>query len=370
MKSLIQVHLFIIARLIVVAIGISLISACNSQRENDNPAAGSAASLNIALKNSIEQSILPGITDFKTETELLQTQVSSFCNAVNQSSLINLQNRWKTLSSQWSRIVIYNIGPVNDDLIFPKVIFIESMRQRGTDYSDTVRAELANILSDSTVLDQNYFDNLTFTKVGILALEILIFEDSNGIHSTELTDIVNDYQSNSRKCEYLNGISQLLHRHASYIQNGWETEHLDTNKAFKNILIDGELEDGSESVPKLITAIQEHLDYLKKRKLEVILDAQIANYFYQNVIATLDEIETLLQGQDDEIYSFYDHMSGGGFDDVIELINTNINLARLAANNQSRSELTSAIGILDGNFKREVPDSLNVILGINFSDGD
>jgi hypothetical protein len=40
----------------------------------------------------------------------------------------------------------------------------------------------------------------------------------------------------------------------------------------------------------------------------------------------------------------------------------------LTNNNQAEFEIYS--GILDGNFKREIPDALGVTLGINFSDGD
>jgi hypothetical protein len=32
--------------------------------------------------------------------------------------------------------------------------------------------------------------------------------------------------------------------------------------------------------------------------------------------------------------------------------------------------LEISLGYLDGNFKREIPDSLELDLGINFSDGD
>ncbi len=356
--------------LITLLSGSLFLSACNTERTNDEPEAGSAQSLNIALKNTIENSIIPDFTSFKTGHDSFQSQVDTFCSTTNQTNLSSLQDQWKALSSQWNRIAMYNLGPLNDDLIFPSINFIESMRQRGTDYTNTARGELSTILSNSTTLNQSYFDSLSFTRVGMLALEVLIFEDSNGVHATDLPSIVSDYQANSRKCDYLNGMSLLIGRYASTFIDGWETDFLNTGTSFKDTLIAGELEDSAESVPALITAIQEHLDYIKKRKLEAILDAQISNYFYQNITASLVAIEDLLEGTNAENYSLFDHMISSDFQDTVTLIKTNINTAKQAASDNNRSELSAAIGILDGNFKREVPDALNVVLGINFTDGD
>jgi len=355
---------------VTAILGLVLLApACKTQRANDLPQPGSAASLNIALKNTIDDIIIPAITGFKTEATSLQDTAATFCGAASPANLSALQAQWRQLSLQWNRIVIYNFGPLNDNLIFPKINFIESMRQNGTDYTNTVRGELAARLGDTTTLDPTYFDSLSFTKTGMLALEVLIFEDSNGTHSTDPADVLANYQSNSRKCEYLLGMSRLLVRHADYVEHGWDTEYLNTGKPFRDILLDGELEDGSEPVPALITAIQQHLDYVKKRKLEGILDAQIADYFYPRLLATLDAIETLLDGIDDH-YSFFDHMNSSGYQDAVDTVRAGIAGARQFATNQDRSNLAAAVGSMDGNFKREIPDSLNVTLGINFSDGD
>lgn len=362
-------------KLFLLTFFFTLISACENQRENDFPAPGSADSLNIALNNGIEKNILPGISSFKTKSELLQTKTGVFCSntpdSINQENLIALQNQWKVLSLQWNQVAMFNIGPLNDSLFDPKINFIESMRLRGTDYTATVRAGLTSRLSDATLLDQNYFDRLNFNHVGMLALEVLLFEESGGTNSTDLSLIVSDYKAHSnRKCEYLTGMVALLVRHASEVEHGWLVEFLDTGKPFKTILLNGELADGAEPVPALITVIQQHLDYLKKRKLEAILDAQISDHFYQNISASLDAIENLLQGVDEDSYSFFNHMLSGGFSEQVDIVKKNLNTARQAATAKNRSELTIAIGLLDGNFKREIPNSLNVTLGIVFTDGD
>ncbi len=356
--------------ILILSLCITLISACDTKRKNDEPVAGSADSLNLALKSSIEESIVPAISAFKTETETLQTNATTFCSNIDQTNLETLQDQWKALSLQWNQIVMFNIGPLDDDIIFPKMNFIESMRQRGTDNTGVVRGEIVARLGDITPLDESYFNSLSFTRVGMLALEVLIFEDSISNDNSDLSKIVTDYQGNSRKCDYLDGMIQLQSRLAAIIENGWLIDFASSGKAFKDTLINGELDDGAESVPALITVIQEHLDYLKKRKLEVVLDAQIADYFYENVTATLDQVEAFLEGATEDSYSFFDQMLSNDFASEVAIVRANLSAARQAIATENRSELATAIGLLDGNFKREIPDSLNVTLGLNFTDGD
>ncbi len=353
--------------LLLLGILLALISGCDSSHTTEG-----SAKLDRILQNTVDESIMPGFSAFKTHSESLQTKANAFCAEVNEANLVDLQNQWKTLSSQWNRVAMYNIGPLDDNLFTPNMNFIESMRLRGTDYTNTVRSELATRLADTVVLDQNYFDGLLFTRVGMLALEVLIFEDSIS-NSTDLVNIVSDYQAagiGARKCEYLIGMSQLLVRTALEVELGWRVEYLETGKAFKTILLNNELEDGKKSVVALIITIQKHLDYLQKRKLAAIMDAQIADYFYQNISAALAEIEVVLEGENAGSFGFFDQMSANGFDDKVNSVRDNLNAAKQAATDKNRSELETAIGWLDGNFKREVADGLRVSLGVNFADGD
>jgi hypothetical protein len=63
-------------------------------------------------------------------------------------------------------------------------------------------------------------------------------------------------------------------------------------------------------------------------------------------------------------------MNAGGFTEQVAIVETNLGAAMQAAAAENRSELAAATGLLDGNFKREIPDSLEVELGVNFTDGD
>ncbi len=130
------------------------------------------------LKNTVTQSIVPGFARFEDEAKALEASIASLCAAPDEAGLAALQARWRSLALAWNGVVFYRFGPLDDDLIFPAVIFIESMRQRGIDYTETVRESATAAVAGTTPLDDAFFDALTFNKVGLLALEVLVFEES------------------------------------------------------------------------------------------------------------------------------------------------------------------------------------------------
>ena len=111
------------------------------------------------------------------------------------------------LFSQWYRLSIYNFGPLDDDLIFPAYTFIDSLRLRGTDYTGTVRSEITADISGDFSLDDDYYALKTFNKVGLLALESVIFETASSEHSQVSENIIAEYQDQSRKCDVLKGLA-------------------------------------------------------------------------------------------------------------------------------------------------------------------
>ena len=59
-----------------------------------------------------------------------------------------------------------------------------------------------------------------------------------------------------------------------------------------------------------------------------------------------------------------------GNENFIPAVESSIEQVRQSIADQNVDMLEITLGFLDGNFKREIPDGLNVDLGINFSDGD
>lgn len=324
-----------------------------------------------ALEASADNSIVPGFVAFDAAVRDLADGTSAFCSAPDRSGLEDLQGRWRALSLTWNRVAPFGVGPLFEDLIFPSISFIESMRPRGTDYTDTVRDELGSALAGSMPLDDAYFEGLAFNRVGLLALEVLLFEDATPTRSRDVATIAVEYASLPRKCLYLQGMARLLAGRARRVLDGWTTSYLDTGRPFRDLFVEGALEDGTEPVPALLVAIIEHLDYVKRRKLEGILDARLSGHFYPNVLATLESVEGLLtQDATPGAAGFLDVVEAQGFSDRAAAVEATFSEAMAAAQAEDRAGLAEDIGTLEGLLRREVPDALRVTLGVTFSDGD
>ena len=63
-------------------------------------------------------------------------------------------------------------------------------------------------------------------------------------------------------------------------------------------------------------------------------------------------------------------MANNRFEQTVLDIEANIQTLRTAFEEKNVVDMKAAAAILDGNFKREIPEALNINLGLNFSDGD
>lgn len=322
------------------------------------------------MQSTVDHTIVPAFVGFREAAEGMRAEVDGFCAAPDAAGLERLQGDWRALSSAWNTVAAYDLGPLDDDVVTPRILFIESMRQRGIDYTDTVRETYAAALAGDVALDGAHFDALTFNQVGLLALEVLAFEDARAGHSQLPDDVVADYLTEPRKCAYLRGIADLLLEDARTVEAGW-TESFAGGEPFRDTMLGTSLPDGGEPIVGLLLALQQHLDYVKVRKLEATLDAQLSGHFYPNLTATLLALEELLeQPAPEEAVGILDFLLARGLDEDVELVRANLDAAKQAALAEDRVALTAAIALLDGNLKREIPDGLGVELGVNFSDGD
>lgn len=342
-------------------------SGCGGSRENDLVPVTDAG-LEQALVQTINNTILPRVKSFETSATLLEYNTGLFCQNPTLAALDVAQESWRDVSQHWYRLSVYNFGPANDDIVFPTYIFIDSLRLRGTDYLQTVRSEISKNIASDAILDESFFEIQNFQKVGLLLLESLLFETSTE-NSLEPFAIVSEYQVTSRKCDLLTGASRLLSKKANYINNGWWVSFKGTGIPFSQILRTNELEDGSDSLATILVSIQTHLDYLQKRNV-VSVSARLSGHAWENVTASVDEIETFLVGSNESNVSYLSLMQAAGFDSSVTLVEENIQKIRQAIENKQVDLLGSELGHLDGNFKREIPGALAVELGINFTDGD
>ncbi len=325
--------------------------------------------LQATLTIAVDEAVLPAVEEFHASTAGLQSAAESFCSAPDAVTLEQLQDRWRDAFEQWYRLSLYNFGPLNDNFVFPAFTFIDSLRLRGTNYLETVRSEIADDISSSTTLDADYFAGKTFQRVGLLALESVIFETSTGENSAAPADIVAEFQFAPRKCEVLAGLAGQLRFQASYVENGWLVDHLGSGEPYRSLFLSDQLDDGTEPFSQILISGQEFLDYLQARNV-VTTAAPISGHAWEAIDASIDEVEVLLRGQRGSSGSVFDYMESVGQLNEIAAVEDSISQVRQAIADRDPEMLEVTLGFLDGNFKREIPDSLAIDLGINFSDGD
>lgn len=351
-------------------VSITLLNGCGGS-DGGSYTLSDAEPISVAVRNATEKTVVPEIGQFATQTQQLDSKVTDFCQTPTEPKLTDLQEVYKSTALAWHRIAMYNFGPLHQDVLFPRIHRIESMRQRGTDYSDTVRNDLNNFVSDSN-LDNNFADK-NFQFVGLLPIEIALFENQQ-TGATALSSVFTSFEQVPRKCLYLQGLTTDLQQQARSVLDEWQTDYpnpsLAEPQSYQAQLLNNQLNDDLPAENRYIIAIQEHLDYIKTRKLNGTLDAQLSGLTYEQILASLEAIEHFMRAEDDSDYRFFEHMQALGDTQAVETVETNLAQAKQFAQQQDRQQLAIALGALDGNFKREVPDALETTLGINFSDGD
>lgn len=356
-------------------ISVCLLSACGA-RTND-PVEANADNLSLALAQIVTDTVLPTVEGFAEQSDRFSRSAEEFCKQPDTAKLRDLQSTWRDLSAQWYKLALYNFGPVSDDIIFPKINFIDSLRQRGIDYTATVRTDIRAGIESSEALDAEFFRKKDFNRVGLLALELLSFETTTTEHSTVIQNILTEYQVTPRKCAYLKGMAALNVENADYIREGWQSNYLSTGTPYKTLFVEDQLSDEGKPVPTLLIALQNHFDYLAKRNVATV-GAKVADYSYQNIKSSVDEVNAILNGSttvtttatNTRPISFFDIMSSAGSENSVAIVKDNITAIYQAIQNKNTAQLNASLALLDGNFKREINQGLDVELGINFTDGD
>ena len=344
-----------------------LISACGGERQNDAVAV-SEGSLTLALGEITTQTIVPAVDDFYAQTQTLTSRAESLCSDINSANLLALQNQWRTTHSSWGSLSPFRFGPLTDNLITPAYLFIDSYRLRGDEYTATVREALTTAITGSSTLNTDYFTALAFNRTGLLAIEVAAFSTLDGSSQTP-ADVIAELSSTPRKCDAIVGLSGALLQRAQHVYDGWHTEYLESGISFTEMLTSNALEDGTDAMTAIITSAQEYLDYMSNRDT-VSNVAQLADNSWAYAQAGIDTINLLLAGNDNTSVSLYSLMRASGNSLNADAVEVNIAAAEEAIADQDATSFNAIAALLDGNFKREIPDSLDVSLGINFSDGD
>lgn len=351
-----------------------LLSACGGSSSSLD---SSNTELNIAATEVIDNTIIPAANRFQQQAETLIDISNSFCtdtSSMTELNLISVQDQWQATNAAWFELLPFRFGPMVNNVLSPTYIFIDSYRLRGTNYTETVRTRVDTLLASADVIDSETFSGSTFQYVGLLPLEVTIFEDAAS-QSSDAADIVAEFIAQPRKCEILTGYATELARRADIIHQGWISDYRDTGTSYRDLLSDGLLdtvladEAGSSAIEEITVSVQEFYDYLANRNIASDV-AQLSESIWQVLDNSLIITEELLQGTDSTTISFNSIMNNNRFEQTVADVQENIETFRTALEDENNTDMTAAAAVLDGNFKREVPDALDIELGLNFSDGD
>lgn len=330
---------------------------CGSEEASDPPPAPTA-------KPVVEQVILPAVDTFAAHTAQLATATEAAClegGTIDEARLL-----WKQSGLVWRQVGLFDFGPLDDDLILPSDLLVESMRQRGIDYTDTVRATIEAALTSSVVLDSAYFDKLRFTEIGLLGLEVALFESTAEGHPTGLAAVRADFEDRPRKCEFAAGLARRLEAAAVRIRSGWRDRFGATGTPFADQMAEDELPEGGKTMARVLLGVGDEFDYLQRRKLDGVLDGQISETFYSGLGAMLEGVEAVLAAGTPSLQAALREASGATADRVAD----ELARARAAIQSEDRGAASAAFEALATRFRTSIPNALNIELSLNFSDGD
>ncbi len=351
-----------------------LLSACGGTSSSSSTG---NTELNVAATEVIDNTIIPAATRFQQQVEDLVSESQSFCSASNTTTdnLATLQQQWIEANLAWYELLPYRFGPMINSEVLPTYIFIDNYRQRGNDAHDTIRGKIdALITANSDAAYNAELSTLGANSQGLLALEIALFEEAAS-QSQLAPDIAAEFLNSPRKCQLLNDFASKLLTRANDVQQGWTNDYRETGISYRDLIVNNQLEDvlddeaGELAIKKITISVQEFYDYLGKRDVATNA-AQLSDSIWQALEKSLANTEELLAGTTATNLSLNAIMANNRFEQTVLDITDNIQTLRSAFEEENIVDMKAAAAILDGNFKREIPEALNINLGLNFSDGD
>ena len=406
---------FMPLKLAVVTALISLLGACGGERPNDVIAI-SQQQIDTSLGNIVDQQIIPDIRTFNSASGRLLNTSQNLCElaADQQKPLENLatqiitaQQQWLQLSHAWHRLLPFNIGPLNDNIITPEYLFIDSFRLRGVRYLGQVRNTITDLISyTSAPLTDDRFAALTFNRVGLVALESALHEThplDDSPPSQQISDIAQEVRDQARKCDVIVGYAKQLDLDAQQLLTQWTVAFTSQNDQaddqgsqpttpFRERLLGRQLNDDSDPLGLLLTNIQQYLDFIRRR--DAVNGYQpLTQQGFATTASSLASIRQFLEGGKSTDGSNPDGSDSGlensplgsnnastptlirliklsGNSQQVDEINALFDAAFNAIDERNTASLYSFTSELDGKFKREIPDALAIQLGVTFSDGD
>ncbi|KUJ72563.1 imelysin family protein [Thiomicrospira sp. WB1] len=349
---------------LLVGLGLlSLLQGCTTPQHQSTPPAP-AITLNDAGRHdlavhALKTVTLPTLERWQAATQALTDASRQQCQRPTPD-VSTLQAAFEVLYPAWYRAMLYDFGPLRDNLFFPRIHFVDSMRQRGKDYHDTIVTTFETALNGSMPLNEAYFDQLKFTQVGLPAIEVMLYEPR----------FVSALATQPRACQLLVGLTQHQRRLADSILTQWQSSEGNASQSnYLQQLVENQLPDGETAVGKLLFSLQDYLRYLNQRQINGHLDATLSDLTRANLLAGLNEVETLLTAGDSGA-GLIDYARKAGHTELAQTLMQTLDQARQATEALDREAMRSSYYTLMKQLERPLPEAMGVNLGMNFTDGD
>ena len=154
---------------------------------------------------------------------------------------------------------------------------------------------------------------------------------------------------------------------ANDVQLGWTSNYRETGKSYRNLVVNNQLdtvlgdEAGESAIKKITISMQEFYDYLGKREVASNA-AQLSSSIWLALDSSLKNTEELLAGTSATKLSLNAIMANNRFEQTVLDIAANVQTLRTALEEENIVDMKAAAAILDGNFKREISEALNLSL--------
>lgn len=369
---------------LLVLLGSIGLSGCGTDSKSSTKILNntSETTANNAAIQIMRHTVIPAANHFQAQAQLLNEHSELFCSAgyTNEANLLTAQQQWKATTQAWYQLLPFKFGPMEGGLdiniVEPIYAYIDFFRfNKGNDQTLTIRNKVKTWVDGPTPanITTEFLNTKSASLVGLLPLEVTLFETTD-TQSNAAADVLNEFNNQARKCQLLTSLSERLLLSANEIKNGWLTNYGDAGKGYIDLLTNDELESaevndsGDSAISKIVVSVQDYFDYLKNRS--VTSQGHISGSIWQSLAASVPSVEAVLSGTDETTLSINDIMNSNERSVVVTNVQSNIDTLKTAISEENSTDFKAAAGILDGNFKRDVPDALDVRLGFNFTDGD
>lgn len=186
-----------------ILLGLTFINLLFSCTE-DNTAVELDFSQNEMLENYSSNIMKPSFNSYQSKVNSLNEKINTFVASPTTETLSDAQTAYKETYLSWANVNAFQFGPALD------IALLASSNTFPTNYTALEEDIVAEELNLSSITANN--------KKGLPAIDYLLHLDGN-------TAVLEAFNNNAFRGEYLKGVAQDLLSKATYVNDAWNAEY-------------------------------------------------------------------------------------------------------------------------------------------------